>query len=123
MLLEGGGEDVEVRTEESFIFRYLEICGNVLIICVLLPNWMMYIQGVDGGDEDEEGEEEGEGEKLEEEGKEKEEEEEEEEGMFCLPLESLGLGGNKIGDIGAQHLASALASNTSQSRDLPFDVM
>ena len=42
MLLEGGGEDVEVRTEESFIFRYLEICGNVLIIYVLLPNWMMY---------------------------------------------------------------------------------
>ena len=50
------------------------------------------------------------------EGAEKETEEEEEE-VFCLPLESLGLGGNKIGDTGAQHLASGLTSNTSQSCD------
>ena len=48
------------------------------------------------------------------EGAEKETEEEE---VFCLPLESLGLGGNKIGDTGAQHLASGLTSNTSQSCD------
>ena len=53
------------------------------------------------------GEKEGEG------GEEEEEEEEEEEDVVCVPLESLGLGGNKIGDIGAQHLASGLASNTS----------
>ena len=34
--------------------------------------------------------------------------------VFCVPLESLGLGGNKIGDIGAQHLTAGLSSNTSQ---------
>lgn len=43
-----------------------------------------------------------------------EEGEEEEGDMLCVPLESLGLGGNKIGDVGAQHLASGLASNTSE---------
>ena len=65
----------------------------------------MMLQGVDGGDEGEE------------EGKQEKEEEEGEGGVFCLSLESLGLGGNKIGDIGAQHLASALTSNTSQLHD------
>ena len=62
---------------------------------------------MDGGDvsegEKDEGGEEGKG-----------EEEEEEEEVFCVPLESLGLGGNKMGDIGAQHLASGLSSNNSE---------
>ena len=59
---------------------------------------------MDGGDEGEVGE--GGGGKGEEEDKERD--------MFCVPLESLGLGGNKIGDIGAQHLASGLYSNNSE---------
>ena len=57
---------------------------------------------------------------------EEEEEEEEEDGkeedgeeterrVFCIPLESLGLGGNKISDAGAVHLAEGLSSNTSES--------
>ena len=37
--------------------------------------------------------------------------------MFCVPLESLGLGGNKISDMGAQHLASGLSSNNSKTCD------
>ena len=81
------------------------------IVCTPLLLW----QGVDGGDEyegEEEGGEEGEGE-----GEEVGEEE-----VFCVPLESLGLGGNKIGDIGAQHLTSGLFSNNSEtSHDLHFE--
>ncbi|CAI8037879.1 NLR family CARD domain-containing protein 3 [Geodia barretti] len=110
-------EDVESETSLKERIRggglrpILELGVTPSHISMLLEGGGEDVEGVDGGDEDEEGEEEGEGEKLEEEGKEKEKEEEGE-GMFCLPLESLGLGGNKIGDIGAQHLASALASNT-----------
>lgn len=48
------------------------------------------------------------------EGEKEEEEEDREKETVCVPLESLGLGGNKIGDIGAQYLASGLASNTSE---------
>ena len=60
-----------------------------------------------------------------EERREEEEEEEEEEGegereVVCVPLESLGLGGNKIGDTGARHLAAGLATNTSESLYLPI---
>ena len=48
-------------------------------------------------------------------GEEGEEEEDREKDMLCVPLESLGLGGNKIGDVGAQYLASGLTSNTSET--------
>ena len=77
-------------------------------VCVLCP-----LQSVDGeGERGEGGEvEEGSGELK----QEAEVSEEEEEGEFCLSLESLGLGGNKIGDFGAQQLASGLSSNTSES--------
>ena len=47
-----------------------------------------------------------------EEGRREEEEGEREE--VCHPLESLGLGGNKIGDAGAQHLATGLTTNISE---------
>lgn len=63
-------------------------------------------QSVDGDNEGEGGEGRG--------GEEGEEEEDREMDMWCVPLESLGLGGNKIGDVGAQYLASGLASNTSE---------
>ena len=52
------------------------------------------------------------GEKEEE--REKEEEEGEEEGSYCIPLESLGLGGNQISDLGASNLADGLKTNTSE---------
>ncbi len=48
-----------------------------------------------------------------EEGGEEEEEEVEREG-YCIPLESLGLGGNQISDAGAASLAVGLAKNTSK---------
>ena len=52
------------------------------------------------------------------EGEEEEREEEEgpggEEGSYCVPLESLGLGGNQITDAGAKSLAAGLYSNTSE---------
>ena len=50
----------------------------------------------------------------EEEREEEEEEEGEEEGSYCIPLESLGLGGNQISDLGASSLADGLKSNTSE---------
>ena len=34
--------------------------------------------------------------------------------IYCIPLESLGLGGNQISDAGAISLAEGLASNTSE---------
>ena len=40
--------------------------------------------------------------------------EEEEEKSYCVPLESLGLGGNQITDAGAKSLAAGLQSNTSE---------
>ena len=54
------------------------------------------------------------GEKEEEREKEEEEEEGEEEGSYCIPLESLGLGGNQISDLGASNLADGLKTNTSE---------
>ena len=66
------------------------------------------MDGGGGGDESETGDGEGGGGG----------EEEKEEDMFCVPLESLGLGGNRISDIGAQYLASGLTSNSSESCDL-----
>lgn len=42
------------------------------------------------------------------------EEEEEEENSYCIPLESLGLGGNQITDLGAGSLADGLKSNRSE---------
>ena len=35
--------------------------------------------------------------------------------VFCIPLESLGLGGNRIGDAGATCLADGLKTNTSEA--------
>ena len=52
------------------------------------------------------------GEKEEE--REKEEEEGEEEESYRIPLESLGLGGNQISDLGASSLADGLKNNTSE---------
>lgn len=57
----------------------------------------------DKGGEGEEGERE-----------EAQEEEEEEENSYCIPLESLGLGGNQITDLGAGSLADGLKSNRSE---------
>ena len=34
--------------------------------------------------------------------------------VYCIPLESLGLGGNQITDTGAKVLAESLTSNTSE---------
>ena len=54
--------------------------------------------------------------------KEEEEEEEKEEGeasVSCIPLQSLGLGGNKITCLGAGHLAQALQTNTSKNDCVP----
>lgn len=34
--------------------------------------------------------------------------------VYCIPLESIGLGGNLIGDAGVRGLAHGLLSNTSQ---------
>ena len=42
------------------------------------------------------------------------EEEEEEENSYCIPLESLGLGGNQITDLGAGSLADGLKTNRSK---------
>ena len=41
-------------------------------------------------------------------------EEGEERSPYCIPLESLGLGGNQITDLGAVSLAEGLVSNTSE---------
>ena len=64
------------------------------------------LQDTEHTDEEEEGNEE-------EDGKD-EDGEEGERKVFCIPLESLGLGGNKISDAGAVHLAEGLGSNTSE---------
>ena len=49
------------------------------------------------------------------EGRDEEEEEgEEEEVTYCIPLESLGLGGNQISDLGASSLADGLKTNTRE---------
>ena len=49
------------------------------------------------------------------EGREEEQEEkDEEEGSYCIPLESLGLGGNQISDLGASSLADGLKTNTRE---------
>ena len=48
-------------------------------------------------------------------GKEEEEEEEKEASVSCIPLQSLGLGGNKITCLGAGYLAQALQTNTSKN--------
>ena len=37
-----------------------------------------------------------------------------EEGSYCVPLESLGLGGNQITDAGVKSLVAGLHSNTSE---------
>ena len=54
----------------------------------------------EGGDTEKEGEGNGEGEGQVE--------------VYCVPLESLGLGGNLIGNSGAKSLAQGLVSNTSE---------
>ena len=49
------------------------------------------------------------------EGREEEQkEEDEEEGSYCILLESLGLGGNQISDLGASSLADGLKTNTHE---------
>ena len=45
---------------------------------------------------------------------EEQEEEDEEEGSYCISLESLGLGGNQISDLGASSLADGLKTNTRE---------
>ena len=98
---------------------------NTLILVHWSLDYNLYYyyvsQGVDGDgesreegeDREKEGVEEGEG-VMEEGG------EEEEEDVICIPLESLGLGGNKIGDGGAMHIATGLTSNKSMSCDLYY---
>ena len=40
--------------------------------------------------------------------------------VYCIPLESVGLGGNQITSVGATALADGLKSNTSESVCMNF---